>query len=183
MQGPVAPGGLAIPDSVLLIGPLSARFVGLLLAGFCLLVIAVAAWLRPTRAALVVSMTSAALVSFAFLTTMHERYLFPAAVLPLALVWWRPARWGVVAVSVILLAEILATPGVDLVSAGLRDVLAWLRIPMSIVVVVGAIGSIGLLGYRHLPTDGEWDDATGRREVAPGGDGAVVTRHKWRRRA
>jgi Gpi18-like mannosyltransferase len=169
VQGPVEPGGLAIPDSATLVGPLSARLIGLTLAGGCMFALVVATWRHPSRATLVVAMSSAALIAFAFLTTMHERYLFPVAVLPLALVWWRPARWGVVVISPILLAQLVATPGAGLVDAGARSALDLLRVPISAVIVLAAFGSISLVASRRLPADAVWDEALTLPTAAPKG--------------
>jgi hypothetical protein len=112
-------------------------------------------------------MSSAALIAFAFLTTMHERYLFPVAVLPLALVWWRPARWGIVVISAILLAQLVATPGAGLVGMGTRSALDLLRVPMSAVIVVAALGSVGLVASRRLPADSAWDEALAHPAIVP----------------
>ena len=172
IQGPVAPGGLAIPDSAALVGPFSARLIGLALAGGCMLALVVSTWRHPSRPTLVVAMSSAALIAFAFLTTMHERYLFPAAVLPLALVWWQPARWGVVVISAVLLAQLVATPGAGLVGVEARSALDLLRVPMSAVIVVAALGSIGLVASRRLPTDSDWDGARAVPAVPPEDDEA-----------
>lgn len=171
-QGPVEPGALAIPDNAALVGPLSARLIGLVLAGACMVVLLIATWTSPSRSTLVGAMSSAALIAFAFLTTMHERYLFPVAVLPLALVWWAPARWGAVAVSAILLAQLIATPGAGLVDAGARSALDLLRVPMSALIVIAALGSIALVASRRLPADAAWDEALALPAVAPSEDRA-----------
>lgn len=161
VQGHVEPGGLAIPDSAALAGPLSARVIGLTLAGIAMLAVVVGIARRPSRAALVVAMTASVLVSFGFLTTMHERYLFPATVLPLALVWWRPARWAVIALSAIFFAEILWKLQATAPFVGAGPDLDVLRVPAAAFVVVAAIASVAVVVLGRGPEDADWDRAIG----------------------
>jgi hypothetical protein len=79
-----------VRDDTLVLGPLSARFVGYALAGSLSLVAAWSIWRLRTPRALALGLAATALVEYCFLTTMHERYSYPAIVLLLLVVYdWR----------------------------------------------------------------------------------------------
>lgn len=91
-----------VSDAVRLAGPITLRWVGVALAAILLLII----WLRiarhPTAESLLWGTAAAALGTFITLTTMHERYSYPALVF-LPLLW--PNRlalwtWGALLVAV-----------------------------------------------------------------------------------
>jgi Gpi18-like mannosyltransferase len=69
-----------IPDSDPFVGPLSYRDVGYALTGLLALIVAYRIWRRPNPTVFALGIASTALVSFAFLTTMHERYAYAALI-------------------------------------------------------------------------------------------------------
>ncbi len=75
-----------VNDTIAIVGPLTFRVVGLVVA--LLLGAAIAVWVarRPTATALAWGLVAVSLAGFCALTTMHERYLFPAVML-LPLLW------------------------------------------------------------------------------------------------
>jgi hypothetical protein len=75
-----AAGGDFLGDSVAILGPLTPRHIGLV--AFGLLELLVFAWVfrRPTRTTLAWGLAASSLAAFVALTTMHERYAFPALV-------------------------------------------------------------------------------------------------------
>jgi Gpi18-like mannosyltransferase len=163
VQGFITSGSLAIPDSAFIAGPISARALGFGGAGLLTIVLAVGMARRPSHATLVVGMTAGALVAFVFLTTMHERYLYPAVVLPLALVWWRPARLLWLALCAAYSAELIWALQATEPFVGLGSVLDMLRVPVSLFMVVAAAASVATVVLGRLPTDRAWDRAVGER--------------------
>jgi dolichyl-phosphate-mannose-protein mannosyltransferase len=92
VQTITAPGGL-LADSNLLFGLVSLRVLGYVLAGALAGVVAYRLWRRPSPRLLALSVIATTLVSFTFLTSMHERYAYPAVVF-LALLMDEPRiRW------------------------------------------------------------------------------------------
>ena len=162
-QGFITAGAGAIPDSEPIVGPIPARALGLGMVGLLTIVLAVGVARRPSHATLVVGMTAGALVAFAFLTTMHERYLYPAAVLPLALAWWRPARLMWLGLSAVFLAELIWSMQTTAPLIGLGTGLDVLRVPVALFVVAVAVASVAAVVLGRLPTDAEWDRAVGER--------------------
>ena len=88
-----AAGGAFLGDSRSILGPLTPRHIGFIAFGLLTLVIAATVYRRPTAATLGWALAASSLVAFVALTTMHERYAFPALVF-LALVF--PDRRAVV---------------------------------------------------------------------------------------
>jgi hypothetical protein len=128
----LAGGGSLVADSIPIAGPMTLRWVGFAIAG--LLEIAVFAWVwrRPTPTGLAWGLAAAALAAFIGLTSMHERYAYPAVVF-LILCW--PDRlavwtWAVVSVAVALNLVAAVPPSGD---AG------------SLIPVGGALGIAGSL--------------------------------------
>jgi len=78
------------PDQVAVLGPLTYRMIGFAITGMLALASAYRVYRRRTPEAFALGLAAAALVSFAFLTTMHDRYSY-AAIIFLALVPDR--RW------------------------------------------------------------------------------------------
>lgn len=96
-------GGGFVPDSTAVIGPITFRHIGLALAALLALVVFVAVHRRPAPERLALGIAAITLVAFVSLTTMHERYAYPAFVfLLLAL----PRRG--VAVAWVVFAVVLA---------------------------------------------------------------------------
>lgn len=74
----VGAGGAFVSDQAALVGPITFRHVGYLLAGIIELGVLAAVWRRPTARTLAIGLAASSLVAFTFLTTMHERYAFAA---------------------------------------------------------------------------------------------------------
>jgi len=97
-----------VADSNTLIGGASFRLVGAAIFG--MLALAVGAWVarRPTAEGLAWGLVAISLAAFCALTTMHERYLFPAVMI-LPILW--PDRRAVLlwaAVSAVFLLNLVA---------------------------------------------------------------------------
>ena len=93
-----------VGDTNALAGPVTFRVVGIVVA--VLLGAAIAAWVarRPTATALAWGLVAVSLAAFCALTTMHERYLYPAVML-LPLLWpdrRAVALWAVLSVAFFL---------------------------------------------------------------------------------
>jgi hypothetical protein len=73
-------GGQFVSDQTAVLGPLTFRYLGFLIAGLLELVVFLAVLRSPTRRTLALGLAAAVLVAFTFLTTMHERYAFGALV-------------------------------------------------------------------------------------------------------
>ncbi len=73
-------GGAFVTDSVPIAGPLTLRLLGFGLAGLLALVVFVGVYRSPTPERLSLGLAAITLVAFLSLTTMHERYLYPAVV-------------------------------------------------------------------------------------------------------
>jgi hypothetical protein len=79
-----------VRDDTAVLGPLSARFVGYALAGSLSLLAAWSIWRLRTPRSLALALAATALIEYCFLTTMHERYSYPALVLLLLVLYdWR----------------------------------------------------------------------------------------------
>jgi Gpi18-like mannosyltransferase len=72
--------GAYVQDNQQIVGPLTFRVIGYLITLPLLFVVGSAVYRRATAATLALGVAAAALVSFAFLTTMHERYAYAAIV-------------------------------------------------------------------------------------------------------
>jgi Gpi18-like mannosyltransferase len=124
-----------IADTNPVVGPITFRVLGALIA--LLLGAAIAVWVarRPTPESLAWGLVAISLAAFCALTTMHERYLYPAVML-LPLLW--PDRraivlWVVLSVAfgLNLAASVLA------VVSGPNSIVGW---------PLGAIGAIVITG-------------------------------------
>jgi hypothetical protein len=73
-------GGHLVSDQARILGPITLRHLGYLVAGALELVVFLAVLRSPTRRTLALGLVAAVLVAFTFLTTMHERYAFGALV-------------------------------------------------------------------------------------------------------
>jgi Gpi18-like mannosyltransferase len=73
-------GGSFVSDQGAILGPITLRHVGYLVAGILEVVVFLAVLRSPTRRTLALGLAAAVLVAFMFLTTMHERYAFGALV-------------------------------------------------------------------------------------------------------
>jgi Gpi18-like mannosyltransferase len=101
--------GSLVGDSHRVLGPLTFRMIGYLLTGGLLLAVGYGVWRRPTPRTLALALAAAALVAFAFLTTMHERYGYAALAFLAVLVDDRRGR--------VLGLAVAAVTSLDLVGA------------------------------------------------------------------
>ncbi len=73
-------GGSFVGDQAAILGPLTLRHVGFLVAGTLEFAVFIAVLRSPTKRTLAIGLAAAVLVAFMFLTTMHERYAYGALV-------------------------------------------------------------------------------------------------------
>jgi hypothetical protein len=89
-----------VPDTTAILGPITFRTIGFALTAFLALVVFIGVYRQPTAERLALGVAAITLVAFVCLTTMHERYAYPAFVfLLLAISGRRTALlWAVFAV-------------------------------------------------------------------------------------
>ncbi len=94
-------GGEFVLDSTPVLGPLTLRHVGLGIAGILALAVFVAVYRRPSPQGLALGLAAISLVAFVSLTTMHERYAYPAFIFLLMATNGRvlAIAWGAFAVA------------------------------------------------------------------------------------
>jgi Gpi18-like mannosyltransferase len=99
-----AVGDGLLGDSTPLLGPLTPRQIGYIMAGIGLLAVFVAILRHPTPTSLLTGLAASTLVAFCLLTTMHERYSAAAVVFLALLAADRrtAAAWVALAVAVSL---------------------------------------------------------------------------------
>ncbi len=118
-------GGGFVPDRTAVAGPVTFRLVGLAGAGLAALVVFAGVYRRPSAQNLAMGLAAIALGAFVTLTTMHERYAYPALVF-LLLGWPRRevvAAWAAFAVAFALdLVYSVPPPGVSLPAGGLVSI-------------------------------------------------------------
>jgi hypothetical protein len=73
-------GGGSLADSKAVLGLVTFRQIGLIVAGVLALVVFAGVYRRPSPQGLVLGLAAITLVAFCSLTTMHERYAYPAFV-------------------------------------------------------------------------------------------------------
>ncbi len=103
--------GEFVSDRSSAFGPVTFRVVGFVLAGLFALVVFVAVYRRPTADQLALGLAAMSLAAFIALTTMHERYAYPALVF-LLFALGRPAvavAWIAFAIT-FLLDMLVAVP-------------------------------------------------------------------------
>ena len=83
-------GGDFIADTAAIAGPITLRIAGFMVTAILEALVFVAVHRHPTPRSLALGAAAASLVAFSALTTMHERYAFPALVF---LALWLPERW------------------------------------------------------------------------------------------
>lgn len=98
-------------DAVPILGPLSGRQIGLALAAVGELIVFAAVLRRPTPRNLTLGLATATLVSYCFLTTMHERYSLPALIFLIPLLPDRRILGIWIALSVVITAGMLLPYG------------------------------------------------------------------------
>ena len=137
-----------IADSNTVIPGVSFRLVGALIFG--LLALAVGTWVarRPTAEGLAWGLVAISLAAFCALTTMHERYLFPA-VMVLPILW--PDRRAVIlwaALSVVFFLNLVAATlfpltGPEAVIGGPASVVASVVVTVSLVAALVILRRVG----------------------------------------
>ena len=73
-------GGAFVADGTAVLGPLTFRHLGFLLTGLLSVIVFAGVYRRPTAERLALGLAAITLVAFVCLTTMHERYAYPAFV-------------------------------------------------------------------------------------------------------
>jgi hypothetical protein len=108
-------GGNFVSDQGAILGPITLRHVGFLIAGILEVVVFLAVLRSPTRRTFTIGLAAAVLVAFMFLTTMHERYAYGALVFLALLIPERRflVTWIVfgIAFTLNLLAAVPPSPG------------------------------------------------------------------------
>ena len=114
-------GGDFVADGTAILGPLTFRTLGFLIAGLLAIVVFIGVYRRPTTQQLTLGLAAITLVAFVSLTTMHERYAYPALVfLLIAAAAENPASralsvlWVVFAVVFALNLVVAVPPTADL---------------------------------------------------------------------
>ena len=138
-------GGEFIADTAAIAGPITLRIVGFIVTALLEGLVFVAVYRHPTPRSLALGLAAASLVAFSALTTLHERYAFPALVF---LALWLPerrVRWTWIAFSVAFTANLLAAiPPSDLVRQ-LLPVIGFLGIVGSVVLTLVTAVTLALV--------------------------------------
>ncbi len=149
-----AGGGQLISDNVPIVGPVTLRWVGIVVAGLLEVAVFLWVWRRPTASGLAWGLAAASLAAFVGLTTMHERYAY-AALIFLLLLWpnrFAVATWVVLAVtmSLNLVAAVPPTgePGSWVPVAGAVGVAGALAMTASL---AGALAGLRSPGDENVP--------------------------------
>jgi hypothetical protein len=137
-------GGGFVLDSTPVLGPVTFRHIGYALAALLSLVVFAGVYRRPTARSLAMGLAAVTLVAFVSLTTMHERYAYPAFVFLLMAINGRAmlAAWAVF--SVTLLANLVAAappPELALPDARLASLIGATLITLVAVIAVLWTGS------------------------------------------
>ena len=104
----LATGGTFIADDIAFLGPLALRHVGYAVTALLSLLVALAIARDPRPRTLILGLASATLVSFSFLTSMHERYSYGALIFLLLLMPDVRMRWLGLAFGIVFTLNILA---------------------------------------------------------------------------
>ena len=144
VQEPGAGGGF-LSDSGRILGPLTPRLLGYVLAGLGELVVFLSVLRRPTRDGLLLGLAASILVAFCLLTTMHERYSFGAVIFLAAAMSgrMRASLWAVLAVAatanVVAAIPPSTVPGALIPLGGIAGVAGSLAIVGTCVAVTGIL--------------------------------------------
>lgn len=106
-------GGAFVSDGTGVLGPVTFRALGFVMAGILAIAVFAGVYRRPTAGHLALGLAAITLVAFTTLTTMHERYAYPAFVF-LLLALPRPAisvLWVAFAVVFALNLVVAVPPG------------------------------------------------------------------------
>ena len=162
LQGALA-GSDFVLDGNALVGPVTFRHLGLVLAAILQAVVFVAVYRRPTVGRLALGLAVASLAAFVALTTMHERYAYPAVIFLALLVANRRlfVAWALLAaaVSLNLLAAAPPTPEIGrlLPTGG----------PLAIAGTIAILVAFGLALARLVGPLGPSTDGGARRRWVP----------------
>jgi Gpi18-like mannosyltransferase len=133
----VLAGGHFVADDVPFVGPLTLRYVGLGLTALLCIPVVIAILRRPTPRSLILGCAAVTLISFSFLTTMHERYAFAAIGFLMLLVDERDARMVGLGFGIVFTLNLLyAQPP----TAGIADALG----RAGPIAVIGSIAMLAL---------------------------------------
>ena len=136
------------PDQVAVLGPLTYRTFGFAIAGLLAVVSAYRVYRQRTPEAFALGLAAAALVSFAFLTTMHDRYSY-AAIIFLALVPdRRRVLWFSILVGGLVIWNLIA-------SASASTLLNW---GWQVDGLPGLVGSLGFCAAALVSVAVQWSD-------------------------
>lgn len=111
----LAAGGEFVTDSGPIVGPLTLRHVGFLITGVLEVVVAFAVLRDPRPRTLILALAASVLIAFSFLTAMHERYSYAAALFLLLLIPDVRFRWINVAFAIVFTANLFVAvpPTID----------------------------------------------------------------------
>jgi hypothetical protein len=149
-------GGDFVADGTAVLGPLTFRLIGYLVTGLLAIVVFVGVYRRPTAEQLALGLAAITLVAFVSLTTMHERYAYPAFVFLLLLL---PRRVPTIAWALLSVVFVL-----DLVAAAPPE--GWAlpdTAPISLlgaVVMTAVAAVIVMLVARDQPLDAPWSSGS-----------------------
>ena len=168
IQQPIS-GADFLNDQGAIFGPVTPRMIGLAITGLLMLIVGAAVYRRPTSRALLLGLACAVLVSFSFLTTMHERYVYGALVFLAPLIPDRRVLvlWLVLAVTASL-NIVAAVPATDWIATNLP-----IDGPIGMLCSLGTVGvtlaTLWLLVRESAEPDGS---AAAARPAAPHEPGA-----------
>jgi Gpi18-like mannosyltransferase len=154
-------GGQFLSDQTAIVGPLSLRHIGFIVAGLLELVVFILVYRRPTARTLALGLAAAILVAFSFLTTMHERYAYAAIVFLALGIADRPILGLWIAFSIVFTLNLLAAvPPTDQIGVllpvngplGIVGSVAMLAITIAVVLILAR-------STRGDEADGEQDAA------------------------
>jgi hypothetical protein len=162
LQGSLA-GSDFVLDGNAVIGPITYRHLGLVVAAILEAIVFVAVLRRPTVGRLALGLAVASLAAFVALTTMHERYAYPAVIFLALLVANRRlfVAWLLLAaaVSLNLLAAAPPTPEIGrLLPAGG---------PLAVLGTLAILAAFGLALQRLIGPLGPSTDGESRRRWLP----------------
>jgi len=126
----VLAGGSFVADNAPLIGPVTPRVLGYVMAGLAEIAIFLLILRRPTREGLLLGLAATVLVTFSLLTTMHERYSYGGVLflLPIALAAMGRQLAAWVALAAAVTANLIAASP-EPIEAGLVAAAAALWLP------------------------------------------------------
>ncbi len=101
-------GGRFLDDNVAILGPLTLRHLGYGVVALGSAAIGLAIVRDPRPQTLILGLAASSLISFAFLTGMHERYAYPVLVFLMLRISDPGLRWAGLAFGVVLTLNLLA---------------------------------------------------------------------------